>query len=45
MGFSPEKADELDMDIVEAFVSLQQEEYAIEWEQRIKTLQKLVGKK
>jgi len=45
LGFSPKQADELDMDIVEAFVSLQQEEYAIEWEQRIKTLQKMFSKK
>lgn len=45
LGFKPKEADELDFDLVEAFIVLQQEEYAFEWETRVKTLSKMFSGK
>ena len=45
LGFSPEQADKLDMDLVTAFMIFQNAEYEMEWEHRVKTLNKMFGSK
>jgi len=45
LGFPPNQANELEMDMIEAFTELQNAEYEMEWEARIKVLGKLFGGK
>ena len=45
LGFSPEQADELDMEMVVAFMAFQNSEYEIEWDHRVKVLSKMFGGK
>ena len=43
LGFSPEQADELEMETVTAFMAFQNAEYEIEWDHRVKVLGKMFG--
>lgn len=45
LGFTPEQAEEMDWDLVEAFTQLQEAEYKREWDMRVKVLGKLFGEK
>lgn len=45
LGFMPEETDRLDLDLVEAFIQMQEAEYGIEWKMRVEALSKLFGGK